>query len=214
MEPSKPNHPVPGEFFLLMPDTTRGGRGHGVVFENVKQLRTPPRLILRPEKGSFPPMAEKPSLVYSAKKGSLPEDLEGGMSGYWMVSERLRDALVSVDPAGFEFVECDYRLADGSEGPRYFLCDVTRELDAVDEGASQFRIITDEGYPGGKFYDLKGGASLAFRKDVVGQAKVFRTPYSGGLVFCSRELRDAVWDAGIGGPGESRGLWFTDAADI
>jgi len=27
-------------------------------------------------------------------------------------------------------------------------------------------------------------------------------------------LRDAVLSAGIGGGGESRGLWFTDAADI
>jgi hypothetical protein len=87
MEASKSNQPVPGKYFLLMPDTTRGGKGHGVVFENAKRLRIPPRLILRPEEGGFPPMAEKPLLVYSAKKGSLPEDLEGGMSGYWMVSE-------------------------------------------------------------------------------------------------------------------------------
>ncbi|HDS1510160.1 DUF1629 domain-containing protein [Stenotrophomonas maltophilia] len=214
MEASKSNQPVPGKYFLLMPDTTRGGKGHGVVFENAKRLRIPPRLILRPEEGGFPPMAEKPLLVYSAKKGSHPEDLEGGMSGYWMVSERLRGALVSVDPAGFEFVECDYRLADGSKGPRYFLCDVTRELDAVDEEASKFRIITDAGYRGGKFYDLRGGASLAFRKQVIGQARIFRTPYSGNLVFCDRELRDAVWNAGICGPRASRGLWFTDAASI
>lgn len=77
MEALKSNQPDPGEFFLLMPDTTRGGKGHGVVFENAKRLRIPPRLILRPEEGGFPPMAEKPLLVYSAKKGSLPEDLEG-----------------------------------------------------------------------------------------------------------------------------------------
>jgi len=214
MEALKSNRLAHGEFFLLMPDTTRGGKGHGVVFENAKRLCTPPRLILRPEEGGFPPMAEKPLLVYSAKKGSLPQDLEGGMSGYWMVSERLRDALVSVDPAGFEFVECDYHLADRSKGPRYLLCDVTRELDAVDEEASKLRIITDAGYRGGKFYDLRGGASLAFRKDIVGKAKVFRTPYSGGLVFCSRVLLDAVRNAGIGGPRESRGLLFTSASEI
>jgi hypothetical protein len=89
MEPSKPPHSVPGEFFLLMPDTTRGGKGHGVVFENAKRLRIPPRLILRPEEGGFPPMAEKPLLVYSAKKGSLPEDLEGG-------AERLLDGLRAI----------------------------------------------------------------------------------------------------------------------
>lgn len=214
MGPLESNQSRRGEFFLLMPDTTRGGKGHGVVFENVKKLRTPPRLILRPEGGGFPPLAEKPLLVHSPKKGGLPEDLEGGMSGYWLVSERLRDALVSIDPDGFEFVDSEYRLADGSEGPRYFLCDVTRVIDAVDEGSSKLRIIRDDGYPGGKFYDLRGGSALAFRKDAVGQAHIFRTPYSGNLVFCDSALRDAVLAAGIGGGGESRGLSFTDAADI
>lgn len=208
------SQPARGDFFLLMPDTTRGGRGHGVVFENVKKLRTPPRLILRPEGGGFPPLFEKPLLVYSPKKGEPPEDLEGGMSGYWLVSDHLREVLISIDPSAFEFVECDYRLADGTAGPRYFLCDVTRVIDAVDEAASKFRIIHEDGYPGGKFYDLKGGSSLAFRRDVVGSAHIFRTPYSGNLVFCDRALRDAVLSAGIGGGGESRGLWFTDAADI
>lgn len=208
------NSPKRGEFFLLRPDTTRRGRGHGVVFDNVKKLRTPPRLILRPEAGGFPHLIEPPRLVYSPKKGDQPEDLEGGMSGYWLVSERLQKVLAAVDPDGFAFVECDYRLADGSEGPRYYLCDVARELDALDEEASKFRIISSDDYPGGKYYDLTGGTSLAFRKEVVGPAHVFTTPYSGNLVYCDRVLRDAVWDAGIGGPKHSRGLWFTDAADI
>lgn len=214
MEPSKSNLPKPGEFFLLMPDTTRGGRGHGVVFENVKHLRVPPRLVLRPEGGGFPPLIEKPLLVYSPKKGEPPEDLEGGMNGYWLVSARLRDVFVSFDPDAFEFVACDYRLADGSKGPSYFLCDVTRVLDAVDEDASTFRIVRDEGNPGGKFYDLRGGSSVAFRKDVIGASHIFRTPYSGNLVFCDSVLRIAVLAAGIGGGEISRGLWFTDATDI
>ncbi|MGV8960732.1 MAG: DUF1629 domain-containing protein [Stenotrophomonas sp.] len=208
------NTPKPGEFFLLMPDTTRRGRGHGVVFENEDALRTPPRLILRPEGGGFPPLREVPRLVYDPKQGDPPEDLEGGMSGYWLVSERLQKVFAAVDPEGFAFVECDYRLADGSAGPRYYLCEVARELDALDEEASKLTIIVSDDYPGGKFYDLTGGTSLAFREDVVSGAHVFRTPYSGDLVYCDRTLRDAVWDAGIGSRRKSRGLWFTDASDI
>jgi hypothetical protein len=119
-----------------------------------------------------------------------------------------------VDPAGFEFVACDYRQADGSEGPRYYLCEVARQLDALDERTSRLTIEVSDEFVAGKFYDLTGGTSLAFRKDVVGDAHVFRTPYSGSLIFCDRLLRDAVWDAGIGGPKTSSGLWFTDAADI
>ncbi|MEF9873998.1 MAG: DUF1629 domain-containing protein [Glutamicibacter sp.] len=214
MESSTRNEPSPGQFFLLMPDTTRGGRGHGLVFENVKALRTPPRLILRPESGGFPILAEVPRLVHAPKKGDLPEDLEGGMSGYLLISDRLKQVLAAVDPEGCEFVECDYRLADGTKGPKYFLCEVARELDALDEVSSKLNIIVSDDYPGSKFYDLAGGASLAFRADAIGEAHIFRMPYSGGLVYCDRTLRDAVWDAGIGGAKVTRGLRFKDAADI
>ena len=206
--------PQRGEYFLLQPDTTGGGRGHGVVFENVKRLRTPPRMILRPSIGGFPALSEVPRLVYSPDAGDPPQDLEGGISGYWMVSERLQRVLSQIDPAGFAFVEADYRLSDGTKGPRYYLCDVIRELDAVDELVSKLTIEESDEYPAGKFYDLTGGSSLAFRKDAVGEAHVFRTPYSGRLVFCDRRLRDAVVGAGMGETGDSSGVWFTDAADI
>lgn len=214
MELTLPNSPVPGEFFLLMPDTTRPGRGHGVEIENEDELLQPPRLILRPEEGGFPPLKEMPRLVLKTKLGGPPEDLEGGMSGYWLVSERLKNAFLAIDPDAFEFVRCDYRLPDGSDGPAYYLCDVVRELDAVDEDASTFNVIFDEGYAGGRFYDLRGGASLAFNKDVLGGARVFRTPYSGDLVYCDRMFRDAIRTAGIGDERRTRGLRFKDATDI
>jgi len=204
----------PDKFFLLEPDSTRGGRGHGVVFENVQKLRTPPRLILRPREGGFPKMSETPLLVYSEKKGDPPQDLEGGMSGYWLVSERLKNVFERIDPEGFEFAACDYRLEDGSAGPRYFLCDVVRVLDAVDEGSSKLTVEVSEEFPAGRFYDLTGGWSLVFRSEVVSEAHVFRTPYSGDLVICDRVLRDAIVKAGIYGGVRSNGLWFTDASDI
>jgi len=214
MESSKVNAPTRGEFYLLMPDTTRGGRGHGVEIENEEVLLTPPRLIIRPRGGGFPVLKDAPRLRHHPEVGEPPEDLEGGLSGYWLVSGRLKDVLSKVDPAGFEFVACDYRQADGSEGPRYYLCEVARQLDALDERTSRMTIEVSDEFVAGKFYDLTGGTSLAFRKDVVGDAHVFRTPYSGSLIFCDRLLRDAVWDAGIGGQKKSSGLWFTDAADI
>lgn len=202
------------QFFLLLPDSTRGGEGHGVVFENLKELRDGPRLVLRPRDGGFPPLSAKPKLVYRPEKGDPPEDLEGGMSGYWLVSERLRDVMIGTDPYAFAFVECDFHLADGTEGPRYYLCDVVRTLDAVDESESRLNVVVGDEYPAGKHYRLTGGASLVFKDEVVGDSQVFRTPYSGDLVFCSRRFRDAVWAAGIGGPDESRGLWFTAANDL
>jgi len=206
--------PQCGQYFLLQPDTTRGGRGHGVVFENATTLRTSPRLILRPARGGFPPLSETPRLVHRLDQGDPPEDLEGGMSGYWLVSERLRRVMTAVDPEGFAFAEVDYRLSDGRQGPPYHLCDVVRCLDALDETRSKLTIIESDEFPVGKFYDLTGGSSLVFHEHVVGMAHVFMTPYSGRLVFCDRQLRDAIIDAGMGAPSRSLGVWFTDAADI
>ena len=72
MESSTANHPRVGEFFKLRPDARRGGKGHGVVFENEKALLTPPRLILKPKAGGFPPLRETPRLVYHPRAGVLP----------------------------------------------------------------------------------------------------------------------------------------------
>lgn len=60
--------------------------------------------------------------------------------------------MAAVDPEAFAFVECDSRLADGSKGPKHFLCDVVREVDALDEEASRLKIEIDEDFVNGKFY--------------------------------------------------------------
>lgn len=206
------NQPKAGEFFHLEPDVRRGGNGHGVIFENRQALLTPPRLILKPEDGGFPPLREVPRLVYHPREGVPPEDLEGGMSGYWLVSERLRQVMEAVDPDAFVFADTDYRLADGSKGPTYFLCDVVRTLDALDEEASTLHIEISDEFEEGKYYDMTGELRLAFKRDVLGSAHVFRLPFHGG-VFCDRVFKDAVIAAGIVTARRSNGLWFYDVVN-
>ncbi|BBK01296.1 DUF1629 domain-containing protein [Xanthomonas campestris pv. campestris] len=206
------NEPKEGEFFQLRPDARRGGKGHGVVFENREALLTPPRLILKPKQGGFPTLRETPRLVYIPSEGSLPEDLEGGFSGYWLVSDRLRQVMEHVDPSAFVFADTDYRLPDGSRGPRVFLCDVVRTVDALDEDASELTIEISDDYEDGKYYDMAGGTRLAFKRDVLAGAHVFRLPFHGG-VFCDRVFKDAVEAAGIGTQGQSDGLWFYDVVN-
>lgn len=206
------NQPKKGEFFQLQPDATRGGKGHGVIFENEQELLTPPRLILQPKTGGFPPLRETPRLVYNPREGVLPEDLEGGMSGYWLVSERLRQVMEAVDPEAFVFAKTDYRLADGSKGPTYFLCDVVRTVDALDEDASTLDLVISDEFEEGKYYGLTGEVRLAFKRDVLGSAHVFRLPFHGG-VFCDRIFKDAVEDAGILTAEKSNGLWFYDVVN-
>ncbi|QDI04243.1 DUF1629 domain-containing protein [Xanthomonas cerealis pv. cerealis] len=212
METTTTNQPKKGEFFHLQPDVRRGGKGHGVVFENREALLTPPRLILRPKDGGFPALREVPRLVYRPSEGVPPEDLEGGFSGYWLVSERLRRVMKAVDPGAFAFVETDYRLADGSKGPNVYLCDVIRTLDALDEDASMLNIEVSDDFEEGKYYDLTGEIRLAFKRDVLGDAHVFRLAFHGG-VFCDRFFKDAVEAACIGTDGQSDGLWFYDVVN-
>ena len=212
MESSTINHPKVGEFFKLQPDARRGGKGHGVVFENEKALLTPPRLILKPKAGGFPSLRETPRLVYHPHAGVPPQDLEGGMSGYWLVSARLRQVMEAIDPEAFIFTNADYRLADGSEGPTYFLCDVIRTVDALDEDTSQLNIVISDDYEEGKYYRLTGDVRLAFKRDVLGSAHVFRLPFHGG-VFCDRVFKDAVEAAGILTSRRTNGLWFEDVVN-
>ena len=47
------NKPRKGEFFAMTLDTRQPGPGHGVVFENLKQLLTPPKRSLRPWEGAY-----------------------------------------------------------------------------------------------------------------------------------------------------------------
>jgi Protein of unknown function (DUF1629) len=130
-----------------------------------------------------------------------------------LVSERLKNVFEAVDPEGFAFVECDYTLADGSKGPSYFLCDVVRTLDALDEENSKLNIEISDEFAKGKFYDFSGGVSLAFRKEIIGNSHAFRMPYSRKYVICDRMLHDAVQAAGMSVGRKSNGLWFEDAVD-
>lgn len=202
-----------GEFFLFGPDIESGAAFRGVSFENLEHLLSPQRLILRPEAGGFPPLVEAPRLIFDASKGPAPRDLEGGFSGYWLVSDRLRQAMTSVDPDAFAFVRCETRDLDGSEGPPHFLCDVIRELDALDEKTSILRIKVSEDYVRGKFYSLGGGASLVFKPEILKGAHVFLTPFNPSA-FCDRKFKEALRTFGIPNDPLASGISFVDAVDI
>jgi Protein of unknown function (DUF1629) len=130
----------------------------------------------------------------------MPRDLNL-YGAYWLVSERLKDVLEAVDPAAFEFVDCDFTLPDGSKGPHYYLADVVRVLDALDEEASQFKTRYDRDHRTNqtiKYYSFTGRTSLAFREQIVGDVHIFRTPYS-STEFCDGVLKAACKMAGITG---------------
>jgi hypothetical protein len=79
----------------------------------------------------------------------------------------------AADSEGVKFVKCETRNRDGSVGPGYWLYDVVRVLDAVDEERSSLKIEYDP-QRDWKGYSLLGGATLIFKDDVVGSSHIFR----------------------------------------
>lgn len=201
--------PQKGEFYILQPDMRGGGPGHGVEFVNEKAVPFPAYLSSPAERGGLALLQEAPRLRYDRRMGDMPNDLDSGFKDYWLVSESLKQAFQAVDAEGFAFARCEFLLEDGSEAPPHYLCEVVRMLDAIDEEASTVKVLT--GYPNGKYYSIAGGADLAFKKEVVGSAHVFRTPYTADA-FCDHVLRDALIDRGFGKAPRTRGVRLIDAA--
>jgi hypothetical protein len=195
--------PKARKFYKMGPDFTRGG-APGYVIENKSTLLMG-RRVLGPEPGQqgFPNYPEPPRVLFDKKLGRPPRDLEL-CSEYWLISDRMKTVLEAVDPAGVAFVRCEVRLRGGELGPLYWLCDVVRILDAVDEMASRLRIYDKQGR---KTYSLVGGASLVFKEDVVGPAHVFRMAYMEPAVICDQLLKDSCKAAGL------KGITFSDAAN-
>ncbi|MDV3469230.1 DUF1629 domain-containing protein [Stenotrophomonas sp. C3(2023)] len=205
------NRPKEGEFYILSVDMD--GPEHGVVFENMRQVVTPPDRLHQPNGAAFRSFNEMPRLRQS-RPDRMVNDLDSSFGGYWLVSEPLKRVFESVDPEGFAFAECEFILHDGTVGPKHYLCDVVRTLDAVDETTSKIRILLKDSYPGGKYYSEGSGARFAFKKDVVGSAHVFLTPYNSMMVFCDRTLRDALIEHGFGKEPDTRGVLLEDAAAL
>ncbi|MDV3467260.1 DUF1629 domain-containing protein [Stenotrophomonas sp. C3(2023)] len=205
------NRPKKGEFYILRVDVDCPE--HGVVFENKRHVVTPPDRLHQPNGAAFRLFNEMPRLRQS-RPDCMVNDLASSFGGYWLVSEPLKRVFESVDPEGFAFAECEFILHDGTVGPKHYLCDVVRILDAVDETTSKIRIELDDDFPGGKYYSEGSAARFAFKKDVVGSAHVFLTPYNSMKVFCDRTLRDALIEHGFGKEPNTRGVLLEDAAAL
>lgn len=131
----------------------------------------------------------------------MPRELEQ-YSGFWLVSERMKDVLEDVDPGVCAFVRCELILAGGNKGPAYRLCDVQRILDALDEVQSHVRVNRQGDH---KWYSLSGFEVLVFKEAVIGDAHVFRMAYREIAVVCDDTLRNACKAAKL------KGLHFRDA---
>ena len=93
------------------------------------------------------------------------------MYGYWLVSQEMKNVADEIDPTAFAFTKCEIVDLRGATGPIRWLCDVVRTIDALDEGASDVKVFHHEN---GKSYNMVGSKRLIFKKEVVGDAHIFR----------------------------------------
>lgn len=183
-----------GSFFLIESSLWGNGQVPGLEFANEDALIYPGMYIVERPTGEPDQYPERPHLVHVPEKGGMPRDIET-LAGIWIVSEPLKQVFEQVDPDAFAFVACDFSLADGSPGPQYYLCNVVRTLNALDESASRVKIKLEHDYQTGqdvKIYSIAGGASLVFKQEVVAGAHIFRQEALGAPPICDRVMFDAL----------------------
>ncbi len=174
------------KYFEIMPNI-RVTRPLGVKLLNKDVLLQDKRIPLGPEIGSrgFPNYPERPVFLFDKKLGRSVRDIEVFHS-YWLVSDRMKSVLEGVDRNGCAFLECDIESRPMIEG-RYWLCDVLRVLDAVDEEKSVIKIKVEPN--GNKIYNFMGGGRLVFKQKIIQDVHIFRLKYLTAAVVCDELMK-------------------------
>jgi tetratricopeptide (TPR) repeat protein len=188
---------LPRRFYFMTTRTV--SRAAGFELTNRAALFQEPDVMMMPPPGrrGFRDYPELPLFVADKKKGRLHWDLDQAVPYYWLVTEKMKSLMESLDREAFEFLRCRVQFQDGSDGPPRWLCDVVRVLDAVDEEKSKVTIRT--GQSGNKYYSFAGGVNLHFKPDGVGTSRVFRLHYHPDSVICDDEVKAACVAADLKG---------------
>lgn len=122
--------------------------------------------------------------------------------GLWLLSDAAKNTLESVDPDAFEFLRADTRLHDGSEGPQYWIGDIVRLIDPVDERRSNISatmhtsLITGEPM---RSVDYGPAEDIIFQSAIIKGGHVFRSIFQPNEVFCDEVMASAICAARLSG---------------
>lgn len=180
-------------FYEMGPDLSVGGRpGYWLEDESI----LPPYKMLR-----LPASTAPAPFVFDKSVGTLPYDLEP-YDRWWLISDRTKAVFERLDPEAFVFVPCRVRVPRGSyNGPDYWLCDVVRVLDALDESRSHLTIRIEDNVHsfnfGKKVYSIRSDSKLVFTEAAIGKAHIFRMAHSEAEVICDQDMKDACKSAGL-----------------
>lgn len=147
----------------------------------------------------FPPNMPKPVFILDKAFGRLPlTDGEGVGRDIWLISDKAKRAFESVDAEAFEFCKVETRLREKGverEGPEYWLCDLVRTIDALDEEKSKARVKWQT--PDTKFVTLDYDHRAHFKRSVIRNNHIFRHKHSLVYPYCDETFRQAIDDANL-----------------
>jgi len=175
----------------------------GLKMENIAVLDGGRPLMSPRWERRFPSLTETPRLVIDRSLGRPPVDWEL-FHDFWLVSDRMKNVLESVDRDGVAFLECETRSTGRKAAPVYWLCDVVRILEAVDEEKSRFEVL-DEGKQSRR-YNGMALSSFVYREEAIGSAHIFRLRFMKSRIICDQIMKDACRAADV------RGIGFGDAS--
>lgn len=139
---------------------------------------------------------ETPALLIDQTTSKrAPMDFEVGAAERWYISARAKEVFDRLDFGAFDFrrAEVMLRTATGQvPGPDYYICDVVRFLDALDESRSRVSVAPGSMRVVSFFFD-----DNVFNARAIGDHRVFRLMYSPHRILCTEAFRTGVRQAGL-----------------
>lgn len=146
---------------------------------------------------------ETPVFVIDRGKGRVPlADVEPAIGrDIWLISDRAKQVFQNVDPHAFEFIAVETRVRrDASEvvGPKYWLCDLVRFLDALDEEKSNADVrLLEDGTKRAR-RKLVGGEVLKSAM-IGGSNHIFRLMHAPTSIYATETFVKAIRKARLTG---------------
>ncbi|WP_400767930.1 imm11 family protein [Methylosinus sporium] len=131
-------------------------------------------------------------LILPRKSGKAPNDCFF-YSGLWFISRRFKEAIEEIDPGACDIRPAETIMPDGAPGPEYYICSVTRMLEAknvVDVERSEGLQIVQLPM-GPPAYQMPSFSDIEF-KALPNAIRFFRVAEFGQRVFCDFDTKNCL----------------------
>ena len=192
---------VPAERSLFRMEPAYASALDTYVIQNERELLTDlprhsPRMFARQRRGpGFWPMAERPRVVIGSRCKILNREFDL-MRAFWIVSERCRDVMSSIDGAAFAFLACDCYDRKGELLDTRWLCEVTRSLDVLSRFNAERPTIEGTSPAQGLFLDTMKNLIVRDR-EIPTDAHIFVPEIYSSHIIVSEHFRHMMKRAGI-----------------